>query len=515
MPENVMPKQDTFLLPKETVDFIDMTSENGLRVYRQSLVYLLTWAAHELFPQSKLHIKYSLGHSYYCEFKDGKILTELESKALEAKMHELAAGDYAIRAEYFTIKEAALQLDRYGREDTIELLAYLSWDKVRLYLTDRYADFSSHLLVSRTGLLQVFALEKYNGGMLLRFPAGDNPGTIAPRLRLPKLAQVWQDSEEWADILEVRNLSSLLKMCQMNIKDANTLIHVGEALQEKKIARIADEIYAERDRIKLILIAGPSSSGKTTFTERLAIQLRVLGMRPISLGTDDYFVDRAHTPKDENGEYDFEALEAVDIPLFNQHLQEIIAGETVACPIFNFERGCRDDITKEVYAEQEHPIIIEGIHALNEKLTASVPRENKYKIYISALTQISIDDHNRIHTTDTRLIRRIVRDKHFRNQTALNTLKRWPSVRRGEEKNIFPFQEDADVMFNSALIYEMCILKKYAYPLLSAISPAESEYADARRLLELLDYVPDFGDKYVPLNSILREFIGGSSIHGK
>ncbi|MDX9872006.1 MAG: nucleoside kinase [Clostridia bacterium] len=515
MPEQVRHEQDTILLPQETVDVIDMASESGLRVYRQSLVYLLAWAAFELFPHDRLHIQYSLGHAYYCEFKEGKTLTEVEVKALEAKMRELAAGDFTINAEYFTKEQAIEYLTRYGREDTIELLAYLPWNRVRLYRTDRYADFSSHILVSRTGLLQVFALEKYNGGLLLRFPAADDPATVAPKYRLPKLAQVWQDSEEWADILEVSNLSSLLRMCQTDAKDVNTLIHVGEALQEKKIARIADAIYSQRDKIKLILIAGPSSSGKTTFGERLSIQLRVLGLRPISLSTDDYFVDREHTPKDENGEYDFEALEAVDISLFNQHIQEIIKGETVACPIFNFERGCRDDVVKEVFSEKEHPIIIEGIHALNEKLTASIPRENKYKIYISALAMISIDDHNRIHTTDTRLIRRIVRDSQFRNQKAIHTLKRWPSVRRGEEKNIFPFQEDADIMFNSALIYELSILKKYAYPLLAAISPAESEYADARRLLELLDYVPDFSDQYVPLNSILREFIGGSSIHGK
>ncbi|PKM88501.1 MAG: AAA family ATPase [Firmicutes bacterium HGW-Firmicutes-12] len=497
------------------VEFLDLHSEDGMRIYRQSLVFILAWASNDLYPFYKLKVKHSLGKSYYCEFLDKDSIASLEVKALEARMREIVAAKEIIRPETLEIMKAKEYLEKYNREDTVDLLDSLQWENVTIYNTEKYASFSNTILVPHTGLLDTFLLEPYAKGFLLRFPDEDNPTELAPKYKLPKLAQVWQESEEWASILGVRNLSGLINLFKKSTSEANTLIHVGEALQEKKIASIADEIYSLRDRVELILIAGPSSSGKTTFAERLSIQLRVLGLRPIAISTDDYFLDREHTPRDEYGEYDFEALEAVDLPLFNMHLQEIIKGELVHCPVFNFQRGEREETGKKVYAEEGHPIIVEGIHALNEKLTESIKRENKYKIYISALTQIAIDDHNRLLTTDTRLIRRIVRDNQFRSQNALSTLKRWASVRRGEEKNIFPFQEDADMMFNSALIYELSILKKYAYPLLQVISPEEKEFYVAKRLLDLLEYVPEITDKHVPLNSILREFIGGSSIHGK
>jgi uridine kinase len=497
------------------IEFLDLKSEDGMRIYRQSLVYILGWASSELYPNYKLNIKHSLGKSYYCEFNNKASITSIELKALEAKMREIVAAKESIKPEILDIRKAKEYLEKYNREDTVELMESMGWENVKIYSAKQYASFANSILVPHTGLLDIFTLEPYARGFLLRFPDADNPAEIAPRYRLPKLAQVWQESEEWASILGVRNIAGLRNLFEKSTSEANTLIHVGEALQEKKIARIADEIYSFRDRIKIILIAGPSSSGKTTFAQRLAIQLRVLGLRPIAISTDDYFLDREHTPRDEYGEYDFEALEAVDLPLFNGHLQEIVKGKEIQCPVFNFQRGMREESDKKVFAEKGHPIIIEGIHSLNEKLTSSIKREDKYKIYISALTQIAIDDHNRLHTTDTRLIRRIVRDSQFRSQDALSTLKRWSSVRRGEEKNIFPFQEDADMMFNSALIYELSILKKYAYPLLKIISPEDKEYYVAKRLLDLLEYVPEITDKYVPLNSILREFIGGSSIHGK
>jgi len=357
-------------------------------------------------------------------------------------------------------------------------------------------------------------LQPYAKGFLLRFPGAENPGVVAPYPQLPKLGQIFRESEEWAEILGIRNLAGLTRVLAKNKGEANTLIHVAEALQEKKIAQIADEIFHHRERLRLILIAGPSSSGKTTFAQRLATQLRVLGLRPVSVSMDDYFVDREYTPKDEKGDYDFEALEAVDIKLFNDNLRQMIENHEVECPNFNFQLGCRQWLGRKLQVEAGHPIIVEGIHALNEKLTSTISRENKYKIYISALTQIAIDNNNRIPTTDSRLIRRIVRDHQYRSQSALNTLKRWPSVRSGEERNIFPYQEDADIMFNSALIYELGVLKKYAYPLLSEVVQKEPEFSDAQRLIKLLFHFPEIEDSIVPLNSILREFIGGSSIHG-
>ena len=295
--------------------------------------------------------------------------------------------------------------------------------------------------------------------------------------------------------------------------EINDIIRISEALHEKKVAQIADYIATRGDDIHVAIIAGPSSSGKTTFAQRLNIQLRVNGVRPVPISLDDYFVNRDHTPKDEKGDYDFEAIEAIDLPLFNEHLRRILEGEAVEVPFYNFKLGEREYRGHIIQVDKDQPLIIEGIHGLNERLTQSVPRDHKVKIYISALTQLSIDNHNRIPTTDTRLIRRIVRDSQFRSHDALRTLKMWSSVRRGEERNIFPFQEEADIMFNSALIYELGVLKKYAEPLLSKVTETEAEYSEARRLLNFLSYFKDIADDDVPPNSILREFIGKSCFY--
>ena len=290
------------------------------------------------------------------------------------------------------------------------------------------------------------------------------------------------------------------------------LIHVSEALQEKYLVNLADQIYADRDRLRLVLIAGPSSSGKTTFCYRLATQLRVLGLRPVTLSTDDYFVNREDTPKDADGSYDFESLRAIDVELFNRHLESLVEGRQVMAPIFDFRQGLRMDNSRKVRVEPGHPIIVEGIHALNEALTPAVGRAMKFKIYISSMVQVDIDSYNRVATSDARLLRRLVRDSQYRGRSAEDTLIHWPSVRRGEERNIFPYQEEADAMFNTALVYETGVFKKYAEPLLREVSPLIPEY-DAQRLLDMLAYFPEIGDEAVPLNSILREFIGGSSIH--
>lgn len=496
------------------LEFVDLTSEDGLRIYRQSLVFLLSRTVYELFPQFKVLVKHSLNKNFYCEIEGFDSVSPLDLKALEAKMHEIIQADEPIIPQILSSQTALKILEAIGHDEKVALLQSLPQEEIRLYTSGSYSSYSYSVLASSTGALGVFQLQSYAKGFLLRFPGEENPTEVAPYPQLPKLGQIFRESEEWAGILGSRNLAGLTRLLAKGEGEANSLIHVAEALHEKKIAQIADEIFHQRERLRLILIAGPSSSGKTTFAQRLAIQLRVLGLRPISVSLDDYFVDREHTPRDAKGDFDFEALEAIDLQLFNEDLRQLVDCEEVECPIFNFQKGSRQWPGRRIQAEQGHPIIIEGIHALNERLTVSINRENKYKIYISALTQIAIDNSNRIPTTDTRLIRRIVRDHQYRSQSALATLKRWPSVRAGEEKNIFPYQEEADIMFNSALIYELGVLKKYAYPLLKEVGQQEKEYSDAQRLIKLLFHFPEIGDAIVPLNSILREFIGGSSIHG-
>lgn len=496
------------------VEFIGPQAPEWIRIYRQSLVFLLAQAVNDLFPQRKLKVQHSLGKSYYCEFKGMDYISPLDLMALEAKMREFVEAEEPIIPQDLSRETALKILSTQGHLEKVTLLENLNWSPIRIYTSGSYSNYSYRLLAPDTGKLKIFKLETYAKGFLLRFPVPTNLAEVAPNPNLPKLGQVFRESEEWVRILGVENLAGLYKRCKGKKAKYNQLIHIAEALHEKKIARIADEIYSRHDELRLVLVAGPSSSGKTTFAQRLAIQLRVLGLRPISVSLDDYFVNREETPIDEWGETDFEALEAIDLKLFNEHLQSLISGQVIEIPVFNFKTGQREWRGRKIQLQAGQPLIIEGIHGLNEGLTSSVERKNKYKIYISALTQIAIDDHNRVQTTDTRLIRRIVRDYRFRGQSALGTLKLWPSVRRGEEKNIFPFQEEADIMFNSALLYELCVLKKYAQKLLSEVSKEEKVYLDAQRLLSLLAYFPEITAENVPLNSILREFIGGSSLLG-
>jgi uridine kinase len=363
-------------------------------------------------------------------------------------------------------------------------------------------------MVPSMGYLKVFDLLYYDPGFILMYPQAGDPFHIPPFHDLPKLARIFKEAEEWANILDVGDVGALNDKVVSG--EINEIILVNEGLHEKKIANIADMIYAGKDKIKIVLIAGPSSSGKTTFARRLSIQLRVLGLKPYPLSLDDYFVDREHTPKDESGNYDFESIRALDLELFNQHLAALLNGEEVEIPRFNFRTGLREWIGRKYKMEKDAVLVIEGIHGLNEILTSSVPRENKYKIYISALTQLNIDNHNRIPTTDSRLMRRIVRDYLYRGRDAATTILTWPQVRAGEEKNIFPYQEEADIMFNSALVYEMCILKKYAAPLLREIPVSSPAYLEAKRLLTFLSYFLEAEENAIPNNSIIREFIGGS-----
>ncbi len=395
-----------------------------------------------------------------------------------------------------------------GHPEKAKLLKMLNRETVSIYYCEEVYDYFYSSLVPSTGYLKVFGLKYYPPGFILRFPARENPRELPAFVDQPKLARIFGEAEQWGKILNCGYVSTLNDYIEENsVKD---IIRVAEALHEKKIAQIADYIAEHRREVRIILVAGPSSSGKTTFAERLSVQLRVNGVRPVPISLDDYFVDRAYTPRDEQGNYDFEDIEALDLELFNKHLTELLAGREVVLPAYNFMTGEREYRGRKIRIKADQPLIIEGIHGLNERLTQAIDKERKVKIYISALTQLSIDNHNRIPTTDTRLIRRIVRDSQFRNNNAGKTLQIWPSVRRGEERNIFPFQEEADIMFNSALIYELAVLKKYAEPLLEQVPPDSQVYPEARRLLKFLAFFRLGDETEVPTNSILREFIGNS-----
>lgn len=491
------------------IEFIDMDSKEGMEVYQRTVIFLLITVVHELFDDAEITIEHSIGNGLYCEIYLGRNLKKSDVVAIEKKMRKIVAENRKIEKKVLRRSEAALLFMNSGQVEKANLIASLAREFVSIYYCGEFYDYLYGAMLASTEELSVFALDYYAPGIILRVPTIHSLLEIPDFKAQPKLAWIFSEAEAWARILDcsyVDNLNQHNK--QGSISD---LIRISEALHEKKIAYIADYIAENIGRIKLILIAGPSSSGKTTFAQRLRIQLRVNGIRPISISLDDYFLDRLHTPRDEEGNYDFEALEALDVELFNEHLSKLVNGESVEIPYYNFVTGKREYRGNILKLLPNQPIIVEGIHGLNEKLTAALLRNEKYKIYISALTQLAIDGHNRIPTTDTRLLRRMVRDHQFRGSDALKTIKQWPKVRAGEEKNIFPYQEEADIMFNSALIYELGILKKYAEPLLKKVEATSSEYAEVVRLLDFLEYFDDIKmDDEIPLNSILQEFIGKS-----
>lgn len=492
------------------LELIDLSDADGVRVYSRSLCLVLVRAAQELFPNSKVRLEHSLSKGIYGEVEhpDGRRFTEKELQDIETRMRQIITADEPIIKESVPLLEAIETFQQRGQLDKVRLLQYKKVEAVWLYHCGDYVDYFYGYTVPSTGYLTQFELRYYLPGFILRYPAKETPDRIPPFVEQCKLARIFHEFEKWGRILEISDAGSLNE--QIAAGKGGQLIRIAEALHEKKIARIADMIAAERDRIRLILIAGPSSSGKTTFAQRLAVQLRVNGIKPISISIDDYFVDREHTPIGPDGLPDYESIEAIDLELFNQDLTALIQGLAVNIPVYNFQKGCRERRPHDTQIEANQPIIIEGIHGLNDRLTAEIPKNNKFKIYVSALTQLNLDDHNRIPTTDNRIIRRIVRDNQFRGHDAVKTISLWPIVRRGEENYIFPFQEDADVMFNSALIYELAILKRYAEPLLAKIGPDLPEYTEAKRLQKFLNYFLPLDDIEVPLNSILREFIGSS-----
>ena len=493
------------------LQFLTMQDPEGMKAYQRSLCLLMLKASEDLYPgkdRVKISIHYVAGGGLYCTAKDPSSITEEYLEKIQKRMRELVEVRLPIRK--FTVSTTAARrlFKAQGMDEKADLFLYRRSSRTNLYSLDGYVDYYYGPMVPNTSFLTGFCLTAYRDGFVLRYPAmGSGSMEVQDFHPVEKLFQVQKDSLIWADSLEIQTVADLNR--KLVEGDSKELMLTMEAWHEKQIAQIAQEIASQESR-KLVLIAGPSSSGKTTFSHRLSTQLSVYGLKPHPIAVDDYFVDREKTPRDENGEYDYECLEALDIELFNKDMNALLAGETVELPAFNFKTGKREYKGHKKRLGKKDILVIEGIHGLNDRLTYSLPQESKFRIYISALTQLNLDEHNRIATTDGRLIRRIVRDARTRGITAKETIARWPSVRRGEENHIFPHQHTADIMFNSALIYELAVLKIYAEPLLFGISRECVEYEEAERLLKFLDYFVPMPSEKIPQNSLIREFIGGS-----
>ncbi|MBI4859667.1 MAG: nucleoside kinase [Candidatus Riflebacteria bacterium] len=482
----------------------------GVEVYRRTLCMVLARAVAEIRTNTRLVVAHSLGNGYYYEYFTDIAVNEPLLETISAKMRQIIEKNDPIDRRIVSRPEAISFFEKQGQTDKARLLKYCEMDKIAIYTCGPVTDVGHGPLAPSTGYTPVFQLKPYQSGFILVFPERGDMKIHYQLKSHKKLFNVYCESKQWSKILAVNNVGRLNDIIQTN--KAAELIRVAEALHEKKIAQIADSI-ASCPEVKLVLIAGPSSSGKTTFAKRLSAQLMACGIRPVALGMDDYFVNRDATPLDEDGQIDYEVLEALDLTLFNDQLPQLLSGQEVELPRFDFNAGRRAGVKPPIRLDDDQILIVEGIHGLNPKLTYAVPANQKLKIYISPLTQLSIDDFNRIPTTDTRLLRRMVRDQKYRGQSAKGTLELWHRVRRGEEKNIFPFQDEADLMFNSALLYEMAVLKRFAQPLLGEIHRDDPAYNEARRMLRFLQYFSPLATDDVPRISLLREFIGGSCFH--
>ena len=491
-----------------TIKFLDTNNADGYRVYSRTLTLVFIMACKELYHNCKVSIEHSLSNGLYCEVHTDRKLSEKDTHDIRLKMQEIIDSDYKIEKIILSKKEAIEFFNRHNLKSKAELLKYKEHDDVKIYKCNNYIDnFYGHMLPS-TGYLKTFDVLKYEGGFMLLGPREEDKSKVREFVPQPKLSNIYLEMEKWSNLMGVDTVLSLNKIIENN--RYGELIRIVEALQEKKIGEIADIIKQGNKRI--ILIAAPSSSGKTSFAQRLSIHLKVNNLQPVSISLDDYFVDREKTPLDEFGNYDFESIYAIDLERFNRDLSDLLKGKEVTIPRFNFKEGKSEEGNK-LKIEKNQPIILEGIHGLNPILTSSIPDKDKFKIYLSVLTQINLDDHNRIPTTDLRLIRRIVRDNQFRGHDATRTILSWESVRRGEKQNIFPYQEEADVIFNSSCVYEPPILKTYVEPLLEDISRDSKAYSEANRLLKFLQYFIELKDiSDLPPTSIIREFIGGSKI---
>ena len=489
-----------------TIDLIYLTDKDGMRVYKRGLIYIISKAFNELFPEALLTINYQLYNSMFFNVYNLEVTDEVIEK-VDRRAREIIETNLPIEKRFMSQEDAR---EFYEQNNTLKGRLQLDIEEkkeVTLYYCEDYFNYFYGVLPISTGIIKNFEIVKYDDGVLIRYPDEKNPNKLIEFKETPKLYNTLKEYENVHKILEIDTLYKLNKIIETDrIKE---YILLDEALHEKKIAKIADEII-KNNNIKLITIAGPSSSGKTTFSKRLELQLKINGLKPVTISVDNYFVEREETPLDENGKYDFECIEAIDTKLLNEDIIKLLNGEEIQAPTFNFHTGRKEYRGNTMKLAKDEVLVMEGIHCLNDNLTYLIPKEQKYKIYISALTVLNIDYYNRISTTDTRLIRRIVRDNQFRGYSAEHTLEMWESVKKGELKNIFKFQEQADIMFNSSLIYELAVLKKYAIPLLNQISPKSPTYSEAKRILSLLKYFKDIPDDNIPSQSLLREFIGNS-----
>ncbi|WP_303240124.1 nucleoside kinase [Phocaeicola plebeius] len=494
------------------IEFLDITSSSGMRTYVRSLFFILVKAVEELYPQGSISLEHPISKGYFCKLHIDRTIGLDDVQRIKQKMQEIIAADIPYTRTESHTEEVVRLFEKRGMMDKARLLDTYGQLYSYYYQLGDTVDCYYSSLVPSTGYIRLFDIVKYYDGLLLRIPSRENPTKLEEVVKQEKMLEVFQEYHRWNQILGISTVGDLNVAC--NHGHATDLINVSEALQEKKIAQIADEItHRNQDgkRVKLVLISGPSSSGKTTFSKRLSIQLMTNGLKPYPISLDDYFVNRNDTPLDENGKHDFESLYAVDLPFFEEQLTTLLNGEEVELPRYNFTTGKREMSGKKLRIDEHMILIIEGIHALNPALTPHIPNENKYKVYVSALTTILLDNHNYIPTTDNRLLRRIIRDYKYRNYSAEETIARWPSVRAGEEKWIFPYQENADAMFNSALLFELAVLKDYVEPVLRKVPNRCPEYSEAHRLLRFLNYFVSVQDKELPPTSLLREFLGGSS----
>lgn len=494
------------------IEFLDITSSSGMRTYVRSLFFILVKAVEELYPQGSISLEHPISKGYFCKLHIDRTIGLDDVQRIKQKMQEIIAADIPYTRTESHTEEVVRLFEKRGMMDKARLLDTYGQLYSYYYQLGDTVDCYYSSLVPSTGYIRLFDIVKYYDGLLLRIPSRENPTKLEEVVKQEKMLEVFQEYHRWNQILGISTVGDLNVAC--NHGHATDLINVSEALQEKKIAQIADEItHRNQDgqRVKLVLISGPSSSGKTTFSKRLSIQLMTNGLKPYPISLDDYFVNRNDTPLDENGKHDFESLYAVDLPFFEEQLTTLLNGGEVELPRYNFTTGKREMSGKKLRIDEHMILIIEGIHALNPALTPHIPNENKYKVYVSALTTILLDNHNYIPTTDNRLLRRIIRDYKYRNYSAEETIARWPSVREGEEKWIFPYQENADAMFNSALLFELAVLKDYVEPVLRKVPNRCPEYSEAHRLLRFLNYFVSVQDKELPPTSLLREFLGGSS----
>lgn len=490
------------------IEYLDITSSSGARAYTRTLFLVLCKAVHDLWPGSEVVIDIPVSNGYYCNLNIGRPITQFDAEAVKQHMQKIIDDAIPIRRYESTTEEVVDMFNELGMKSKVKLLKSVGRLYTTYYDLDGYKDYYYGTLLTNTRQLYLFGLEKYYDGLLLRIPSRDNPSQLGELVRQDKMFDIFKEHHRWQKILGISTVGDFNEAVQKGM--STDLINVSEALQEKKISQIADMISTRRG-VKVVLISGPSSSGKTTFCKRLSIQLLTCGIKPVQISLDDYFVNREETPRDEHGEYDYESLYALNIPLLNSQLNALFAGEEVELPKYNFQTGRSEKSGRRLKMSDDNILVVEGIHALNPELTALIPEEQKFRVYASALTTILLDTHNYIPTTDNRLLRRIIRDNKYRGVSAMETIRRWPSVRAGENKWIFPYQENADVMFNTAMLFELAVIKSQAEPLLELVPENADEHAEAYRLLKFLKYIAPIQNRQLPPTSLLREFLGGSS----